>query len=368
MRFREDEDQLMLRSTVRRFLAERFPVEVVRARASSEEGVDRKVWRDAADLGLLSLLGGGDRDAGAGTAVEAAIVAEEWGRGLQPGPFCDANVGALALARWGGGAHRELLEELTTGEVLMSWCGVAQSGWASSALFATSDGEGFVVDGEASFACHAADADHLLVSAPTEGGVAHLVVPVAAAGVEVRSVVGIDLTRRFSRVRFEATRVDAEARLDTGDDGGVEALEEMADLAALLTAADALGAARAMMEATVAYACDRVAFGRPIGSYQAIKHKCADMFVALEKSTVAIWFAALAQRDRMAERRTATSVAKSFACSAASAVLSEALQVHGGIGYTWEHDLHLYLRRTLADEAIYGDTRHHRARIAEEIC
>lgn len=362
MNFLPTSEHEMLAASIRRLVAERSPRTEVRRRAEARLPADESVWRRAAELGATGTLAAEARGGFGASAVETMVVSTEWGRALQLGAFIDTNVAAAAIDRAGAtGPAERYLRDLVGGACHASWCHAAVDGSALGPPFVATpaSGGGHRLHGTAGFVVDASNADVFLVWASSAAGPLLLLVASDAAGVSIGAPGGLDLTRPMSAVTFDDVAAGDDTVIATGD-AAVELVGWLRDLGAVLACADAVGAASAVIDETVAYAKQRVAFGRPIGSYQAIKHHCADMVVGREKSTVATWQAAIALRDGWPDRRLAVAVAKSVAGPACSAAVSQALQIFGGIGFTWEHDLHLYLRRVKTDELLYGDARHHR--------
>jgi alkylation response protein AidB-like acyl-CoA dehydrogenase len=344
------DEQVALRDTTRRFLTEKATIsDHVRRRLDDPTGTDESVWRGLADLGTTGLLVP-EADGGAGmTMVEAGIVAEELGAALYPGPWLSSAVAATrALTRLGatdGGG--KLLAGIADGTTIAT---VGFSGVDNAAVAAV----GQVLRGEISAVPDAAAADTLLVVAEdpedTEGA-GLFAVNTDSSGVAVSPERGIDPTRKHFRVTLD----DAPARrLATASP---QAIGAVLDDILIATAADALGAARAVMNLAVEYAKVRKQFGQVIGSFQAIQHLCVDMYetVELARSGVihALWAADAGDQAGPDERHLAALRAKAFAGRLAT-VGDTAIQVFGGIGYTWEHDAHLYLKRLLGWSALFG--------------
>ncbi len=366
MNFAFGEDQELLRATTRRFLDERQSLASVRNVIEVDETFDRDVWRQGAELGWSAMLVPSRYDGGSVTEqplVDAVMLAEELGRVLYPGPFIPTNVVADAIAKWGeDGLRAELLPAIARGEVVAAWC---QSGDGTPepdavGVVGVSDSDGYHLLGVARYVQAAATADVLLVAARVDAGLLHLLVRNAPPGVRVRPTSGLDLTRRAAEVHFDVS-VPTAATL--GSPGETEVSERALAVATVLQAAEAVGAADHLVSATVQYAKDRVQFGRPIGSFQAIKHRLADLYITLEGMRAATHYAALAVSESFDDAQEAVSVAGSYVTDAFAQVCGEALQLHGGIGFTWEHDIHLFVRRAKADQVTYGDASFHRERL-----
>jgi alkylation response protein AidB-like acyl-CoA dehydrogenase len=367
MQFAFDEDQKLLRETTRRFLEERHSLAALRPILETDATLDRAVWRDGAQLGWMAMLVPPEYDGGSVTEqpiVDLVALAEELGRGLYPGPFLPANVIADALARSGSEAQRkDVLAPLARGELVAAWCASGDGTPGAIAVTATPTASGLRLDGVARWVQDAHAADLLLVACGAPAGATLALVPLPAHGVAVRVLRGLDLTRRFCEVRFAGAEVPVSAIV--GDVGAAAAaLERMQNLASVVQAAECVGAAERVFELTVQHAKDRVQFGRPIGSFQAIKHRLADLLVELEGARAAAHYAALALADEMPDRDPAIATAGCTVREAASHICGEALQIHGGVGFTWEYDVHLFLRRAKADQLLYGDPAWH----AERLC
>ncbi|HTT94092.1 MAG TPA: acyl-CoA dehydrogenase, partial [Solirubrobacterales bacterium] len=266
-------------------------------------------------------------------------------------------------------AAGELLGRIVAGEASGAWAGPEPRGesWGAAGVRAEARrvGEGFAIDGVKHLVADADLATDLVVTARLDGRLADFVVPVGTPGLTIEPARTLDLTRRFPTVRLQGVEVDAAATVLRAD--GDAAYAAVLDLAALLVAADAVGAGERLLEMTVEYALDRIAFGRPIGSYQAVKHFCADMLLRVEASRAAVRNGALLLGAGDPGAPRAVAVAASYAADATTWIAGTALQVHGGIGFTWEHDLHLFLRRIEADAALFGGAREQRRRLAEMV-
>ncbi|BBY07611.1 acyl-CoA dehydrogenase family protein [Mycobacterium noviomagense] len=340
------DEQLALRDTVRRFLAEKATIAGhVRPLLDDPTGMTWDVWRGLADLGTTGLLVP-QRHGGAGMSmVEAGIVLEELGAALYPGPWLSSAVAATrALTRFGA-EEAALLAGIAAGATIAT---VGPLDFDRSLPRASEEGGRVALHGEIAQLPDAAAAHVLLVLGNDPDGTALFAVETSSPGVAVTPQPGIDQTRKQFRVALD----DAPAqRLAVGSPDTVDAL---IDDVLIASAADALGAAHAVMDSAVEYAKVRKQFGQPIGSFQAIQHLCVDMFetVELVRGGVmhALWAADAAESH---ERHLAAVRAKAFACQLAS-VGDTAIQVFGGIGFTWEHDAHLYLKRLLNWQSFHG--------------
>jgi alkylation response protein AidB-like acyl-CoA dehydrogenase len=364
MYFDFNDEQRAIKETAREFLAARFKSERIRELAASADGTDAAGWSEMSELGWPGLAlpeeWGGQ---GLGT-VELAVLFEEMGYALAPSPlFANTAVG-LALAAGGSEAQKEShLRPLAEGSrrataALFDAGSTATPG--AYGMAGREDGDGIVLDGEKVLVPDAAGVDFLLVA--TGDGRRHLV-EADAAGVTITPETSIDQTRRLSSVRFEGVRVGPEATLP----GRGAEYERVFDVCCVALAAESAGVAQRALEMAVSYAKDRQQFGRPIGSYQAVSHRCAQMLLETENSRSAVYGAAWAADAEPESLPRAAASAKAYASDAGWRVPDASIQVHGGIGFTWEHDLHFFLKRGRANAALYGDARWHRERVAKAI-
>jgi alkylation response protein AidB-like acyl-CoA dehydrogenase len=370
LHFAYSEDQELLRDTTRRFLHDRHPVAALRSSLESPDVFDRNVWRDGATLGWTALLVperyGGGRVTNQ-PMVDLAALAEELGRELYPGPVLATNVVADLLARDGNEAQRErFLGSIVRGDVAAAWClsgdGSIELGNVDVSVSDLDDDGCVVLQGVARFVQGAPGADLLLVAARAAAGVSLVLVSLPASGVTVKPMAGIDLSRRFGEVHFDDVAVHRSNIV--GALGGADtAIGRALQVATVVQAAEIVGAGEALLERTVQYAKDRVQFGRPIGSFQALKHRLADMLIELEGARAAARYAAFAMADERDDRDEAVAVAGSYVRDAIAHLCGESLQLHGGIGFTWEHDVHLYLRRVKSEQVMYGEPWRHRERL-----
>jgi alkylation response protein AidB-like acyl-CoA dehydrogenase len=361
------DDQELFRETTARFIDARCPLPRVRELADTPVAHDPALLGEAGELGWFALFVPEEHGGGtvSGSAVrDAVIVAEERGRFVQPGPFVATNVVAFALARQGSAEQQAAhLPDLATGARTASWAFTGPAGVPEvGAVTAHPNGDGYTLRGTAGLVPEGPSADLLLVSAADGDGVTQFVVDATTPGVTVTPLDGLDLTRRFAAVRFDDVALPTGAVLGAAGDAQA-AVDAQLDVAATLTLAESIGAMQRLAEITVDYAKARIAFGRPIGSFQALKHILADISFWTEVSTGGATAAADAVADERATASEIVSIAKAYAGDAGTQVAQQCLQVHGGIGFTWEHDLHFYLRRLAADRVLYGDPDWHRERI-----
>ncbi|HEX4253232.1 MAG TPA: acyl-CoA dehydrogenase family protein [Pseudonocardia sp.] len=359
-----------LRATVRRFLSDRSPEAEVRRLMETEDGYDPAVWRQLADLGLLGLLVP-ERHGGAGSGcVELQIVCEEMGRALLCAPFLASAVLATSALCFAGdeAACARYLPGLADGSVIGTLAVTEEAGsWRAedTATRAESDGAGdFTLTGEKLFVLDGAAADLLLVLAATEtAGPRLFAVDADAPGLLREPMATLDATRKQARITLAATP----AVPISGDGDTAAALATALDISAAALAAEQAGGARRVLEMAVEYAKVREQFGRPIGSYQAIKHKCADMLLEAESATSAAYAAGWAVDAGSPEVGVLASLAKAYCSDAYYHCAAENIQVHGGIGFTWEHPAHLYFKRATSTQVLLGSPSYHRELLATRL-
>jgi len=341
-------EQEALRASVRRFLDDRAPLTWVRERYDEPRGTTDDVWQGLADLGVLGLLVP-EHDGGAGMGmVDAAVVLEELGRAVHPGPFASSAIGAtnLLVELDDGDATSDLLSKLAAGSAIGT-VALLESGrraaWSEPSTTARVDGGGWVLDGAKVHVPDAVAASILLVSAcDHDGALGVFAARPGDAGVTVEATPTIDGSRKEATITLagaSARRIGADAR---------DALASTVDRLGIAAVVDGVGTAARALELTVEYATQRRQFDVPIGSFQAVQHLCADMLRSVELARAAGYYACWAADDAPAsERHRATTLALAFATDDLYGVGASAVQVHGGIGFTWEHDIHLFYKRLL---------------------
>ncbi len=368
MDFGLTDDQQLFHETTVKFLEDTSSLDVVRQIADDRpDGFDRAWWRRGAELGWVSMLvaeeHGGGSVSGRGLS-DLALVAEEFGRMVTPGPLIPTNVVAAALSRSGGPAHHKLLGGLVGGETIASWCPPEPA--SDTGVQATARGDGFLLRGTTGPVEAGGQADLLLVTAQSDEGLSQFVVPSGTPGLTVHPAESIDLVRRFATLEFDGVEVGADSPV--GRPGGAHHdVERQLHDAVVLQCAEMVGAVDRVFTFTVDYAEDRYSFGRPLVSYQALKHRFADMKMWIEASHATAGAAARAVDAGSPHADELVSVAKSYIGDHGPFILQECVQLHGGIGVTWDHDLHLYLRRVVQDRSQFGTPRDHRERIAAGI-
>ncbi len=372
-----DEAQEELRSQARAFLAEHSGSEQVRAAMVSERGFDPGVWKQlSAELGWTALPipeAYGGLELG---PVELVALAEVMGEALLCAPFFSSVcLGAQALMVAGSEAQkRELLPAIAEGATLATVALLEPNGREGAdgiETIARRDGAEWVLSGSKRHVVDGHGADLIVVPARREGskgseGVSLFLVPAGSGGLERRALPTLDQTRRQAELLLRDVRV-GEAALLGGEGTGWPALEKTRDLAALALAAEQVGGAQRCLDLSVAYAKERVQFGRPIGSFQAIQHKCADMMIAVEAARSGVYWAACVAAEGGPELPIASSLAKCTASEAFFRCAAESIQIHGGVGFTWEYDVHLYFKRARSSESLLGDPAWHRERVARHL-
>ena len=364
MRIDLSEEQALFQETVRRFVETETPVSRVREIGENPDGFDHDWWRQAAELGWTSLLVpedlGGGSISGDGVA-DLAIVAEEVGRGVAPGPLLPVNVVAASVARSGSTDQQtEILPGLLDGRLIGAWCYHEPSGgwWPEDVgLEAELVDGGFRLEGIKQAVEGAVQAHYLLVTARVDGALTQFLVPADSEGIRIVPQQSLDLVRRFGEVHFDGVGVGPDCLL--GQVGGaIDDVRYQFHIALLLQAAEMAGASGRVFEFTLEYSFDRFSFGRPLASYQALKHRFADMKLWLETGYATTDQAAIGV-SRGDDAARLASVAKSYVGDRSVEIIQDCVQMHGGIGVTWEHDIHLYLRRAAVDRELFGSPEDH---------
>jgi alkylation response protein AidB-like acyl-CoA dehydrogenase len=362
-------EQEELRASVRRFLADRVPITAVRELMEEAEGGDPAVWQLAGQqLGLQGIAIPEEYGGSGFTFAEQAIVLEELGAALYGGPYLASAVLAASalLASSGESAKKTYLPGIACGELIATLAFTEEDGsWEPDAtrLTATSAGGGWRLDGHKSFVLDGHTAGLILVVGRTEAGLSLFAVPGDAVGLTRTALPTLDQTRKLARLDFDAVP----ATLVGADGEGQAVLSRTLDIAAIAQAAEQLGGAQRVLDMAVEYAKVRHQFGRPIGSFQAIKHRCADLLLEVESLRSAVVYAAAAVAEDSTEVPVVAALVKAYASDVYFHVAAENIQIHGGIGFTWEHDAHLYFKRAKASELFLGDATFHRERLATRI-
>ncbi len=362
-------DQELLRDTTARFLSDRVSLAHQRKVLRHDPaGFDPAYWSQGCELGWTMLLAseedGGGSVSGRG-AVDLALIAYEFGKNAAPGPLVDCNVAVAALSGQQGEVQIAARGEILTGQAIASVC-LGASPWhlpSEASVTIRQDGGDLVIDGKVKPVESAAQASWLVVSGASEQGVSQVLIAADTPGVTSKPLQSIDVTRRFAAVSFESVRVPASALID--DYGkAARAVAHQVQLASVILTAEATGAMDAAFDMTLDWAFNRYTFGRAIASYQALKHRFADMKSWLEASHAISDSAAEAVADGTDLAAEMASSAKSYIGMQGVELAQDCVQIHGGIGVTYEHDLHFFLRRVTLDSLLYGTPAEHKRMIA----
>jgi alkylation response protein AidB-like acyl-CoA dehydrogenase len=369
-----NEEQEMLRQSARAMLEKECPSALVRRLMEDERGYEPNLWKKMAELGWTGLILPAEFGGAGLTYVDLVLVMEEMGRVLLPSPFIWTMMVAEAIKHGGSSAQKKnLLPKIAAGDLIATPAVLETSGVyppAGITLAARPTAGGFTLDGSKLFVNDAHIADCLLVAARSGGtgaeGLTIFLIERDRPGISISRLKTMDETRKLGEVRFDA--VAASAADVVGEVGkGWEVLSAMGNAGRVMLSAEMMGAAQKVLEMSVEYAKVRVQFGRPIGSFQAVQHKCANMMIDVEGAKSAAYYAAWAVSNGVPEAPVAAAVAKAAASDAFRRVSAEGIQVHGGIGFTWDHDLHLYFKRAKSSEFMLGDASFNRELIARGI-
>lgn len=366
MNFGFTEEQELLRQEVRKYLVENASSEQVRAAAESPEGFSRTQWKEIAELGWPGLAIA-EAHGGAGLGfVDLVVLLEETGRRLLPSPLLSSTIAAAAVAEAGSPAQQaRLLPGLADGSRIgtLAWVEADDvPGAAGVHLVGEAVGHGFRLSGEKRYVTDADRADLFVVAfraGAVDGDVRLGVVAADDPGTSVEHTPGMDLTKRMGTLRLDGVALAADDVLASAP------LDRILDLATAAVTAEMIGAAEAAVELTTEFAKQRIQFGKPIGQFQGVKHPLAEMYVDVESFKSLLYYAAWALDERDPEASRAVSMAKAYASDAFARIGIDAVQLHGGVGYTWEYDAQLYLKRSKWARPIFGDATHHYERAAE---
>ena len=367
------QEQEELRASVRRFLADRAPITAVRELMETTDGLDAGVWRQAGEQLGLQGIAIPEEYGGAGFSfAEQAIVLEELGAALYGGPYLASAVLATTalLASPDEDARKTYLPGIASGDTIATLAFTEEDGsWEPDAIRLAANpaqdesADGWQLDGRKSFVLDGHTANLILVVARAGDALSLFAVPAEASGLTRTALPTLDQTRKLARLDFAA--VPATLIGSVGD--GRAVLSRTLDVAAIAQAAEQLGGAQRALDMAVEYAKVRHQFGRPIGSFQAIKHRCADLLLEVESLRSAVQYAAAAVAEDSAEVPVVAALVKAYASDVYFHVAAENIQIHGGIGFTWEHDAHLYFKRAKASELFLGDASYHREHLASRI-
>jgi alkylation response protein AidB-like acyl-CoA dehydrogenase len=361
-------EQELFRGTTARFLEDHANAAKLRRLRHDPTGFASDYWRRGVELGWTSLLVS-EEDGGAAISssglVDLTILAYEFGHHAAPGPLVSTNVVAGALSAVGG--DKDLLARLLSGTSIATWCfseGAPHGSIGNMSTRIRVEGDELVVDGMKRPVESADNASHFLVTGRTGGGFTQVIVEAAARGVSIAPMQGVDLTKRFSVVRFEDVRVPLAKVLGRVGEAAAD-VERQLQHALVIVLAETVGAMQRAFDMTVEWAFERYSFGRPLASYQALKHRFAQMATCLQASHAIADEAARAVAEQRPDAPEIVSAAKAYVGEYGSELLQECVQLHGGIGVTFEHDLHLFLRRVTLGRTLFGTPDEHRRRLAD---
>ena len=377
MDFGFNQEQELLRATARKFFESECTSEFVRTRMAEPAGVTDAFWAKLAEQGWLGLIYP-EEYGGAGLGfVDLTVLMEEMGRAVMPGPFFSTVLlGGLTILEAGSAAQKkEWLDKISAGEAKLTLAFTEPNArWDAAAVTTTARESGgtFTLSGTKLFVLDAHLADALVVVARTregkrpEDGLSLFLVPKGAKGVEVKLLPTMDQTRKLCEVTFQDASVPADALMGVKGKAW-PTLTRVVERATVALCAEMCGGAQRVLDMTTDYAKIRIAFGKPIGTYQGVKHKAADMLVDVENAKSLTYYAAWTMDENAPEAPLAASMAKAYVSDAYRKVSGAGIQLHGGIGFTWEHDLHLYFKRAKSSEFTFGDATYHRERVAQLI-
>jgi alkylation response protein AidB-like acyl-CoA dehydrogenase len=365
-------DQELLQETTRRFLDTESAPTRLRDLAGTKAGYEPEYWRRGSALGWTSLVvpeaAGGGSVSGAGV-IDLTLIAYEFGNHAAPGPLGPVNLVAAAIGRWGNEDHkRDVLPGLLSGDQVAAW-GLAEpaphNGLGQVFAEARPDRSGFVVSGAKTPVEAGEEAETFLVTARDGARLVQFLIPRETPGLVVTPLEGLDLTRRYARLDLDEVRLGPQHQV--GSDDARTVVEWLTDLAVVIQLAEMVGAMQWALDTTLEWTLNRYSFGRPLASYQAIKHRFAEMKMWLEASYAITAQAARAIQDDTADRAELVSAGKFYVGRNGTELMQECVQMHGGIGLTFDHDLHLFLRRVTTNLPVFGSATEHAIRIGRLI-
>ena len=373
MDFSLAEEHVMLKTSARDFLDTECPKRLVREMDEDPTGYSPELWKKMADLGWQGLVIPEQYGGVGSTFLDLAVLLEEMGRALVPGPFLSTvtQAGRAVLVAGSEAQKQAILPGVCNGETIMTLAWLETDGNLEAdgiTVSAAHKGDSYSVTGAKLFVPDANIADQMVTAVRTgkgngEDGISLLLIDTAASGVEVTQLKTMS-GEKLCEVVFKDVSVPASDRL--GEEGdGWQVLQEVIEGATVGECAWMAGGARWILETATQYAKERVQFGVPIGSFQAIQHKLSDMCVEVEGATAIVYFAAWAQAEQDDARKIAASVTKAWCGDIYKRAAYQGIQIHGGIGFTWDHDMHLYFKRAKSAEVVFGDSDYHREKVAQ---
>jgi alkylation response protein AidB-like acyl-CoA dehydrogenase len=362
--------QKLLQQSARDFFARECKPERVRELMATDTAFDDGLWRAMADQGWTGLIIP-EEFGGLGLGlVDLIAVAEEMGRACLPGPFLSTLWAAALIDRAGSeGQRKQYLEAIAAGDLKVTIALLEEDAdWNPQAvqMRAEKEGKEYRLSGRKEFVTDAEVADVIICVARGNDGLVLLPVERGARGLKITATPGVDATRKLYSLEFDNVVVP-EAEALAFNTRTQEAIESAIDVAIVALCAEMLGGMQWTLENTVEYAKTRQQFGKPIGIYQAVQHQCADMFLMTESARSATYYAAWAVSENDPSAKLAVSIAKAYCSDAARETGNRGVQLHGGIGFTWEHNLQLYYKRAKASEIMFGDANYHREEVARKV-
>lgn len=370
--FDRNPDQELFQETTRRFLQSEVPLSKARALAGTKAGFEPGYWRKGAELGWTSLVvpeeAGGGSVSGEGIS-DVVLLAYEFGTHVAPGPLLPTNVVAAALGRWSAEQHADVLTGVLAGERIGAWA-LTEPGAGDAlgqiSVEATADGDHVLLSGVKSPVEAGGEATDILVVVREGAGLSQFLIPHDVPGLTVTPLQGLDLTKRFGRLEFDSVRVPAASRVGQPGQAG-DAVEWLGRLAVVIQLAEMVGCMTWSLDTTLEWANQRYSFGRPLASYQEIKHRFADMKMWLEASHGIVADAAAALQAGSPQVDELVSAAKYYVGRYGPELVQDCVQLHGGIGVTFDHDLHLFLRRVTTSVPLYGAPAEHARRLGRTL-
>jgi alkylation response protein AidB-like acyl-CoA dehydrogenase len=369
------EEQDMLKRSARKFMEEECPPEFIREMWDGEEGITEEVWNKMAELGWMGLLVPEEYDGMGMSFMDLAVVFEEMGRAPMTGPFFSTVILGGETIRLAGTEEQKksLLPQLAMGEIKVTLalleCDQALSPGSLISMKASTSGDGYTLNGVKLFVPDAHVSDYIICAARTDNGdgpegISLFVVDAKSDGVTIDLLNTMDKGRKQCEVKFDNVSLSADAVL--GEKGKAwPVIEKISDIANAALCMEMVGGAEKCLELSVEYAQTRIAFNQPIGSYQAIKHMCADMMLTVESSKSVAYYASYALSDDLSDASEAVSMAKAYCSDSYRNATGDTIQILGGIGFTWEHDAHHYFKRARCNEHMFGDASFHRERLVQ---
>jgi alkylation response protein AidB-like acyl-CoA dehydrogenase len=374
MNFELDEEQIMLKTAARDFLDKECPKSMVRDMMEDEKGYSPELWKTMADLGWMGLTFPEEYGGTGSSFLDLAVLVEECGRALLPAPFLSTVVlaGHPILAAGNEQQKQQFLPKIVSGEMIMTLAFMEESASLEASdvtVTAKPSGDNYIINGAKLFVPEAHIADYLLCvtrtgnSSDSEEGITLFLVDATSEGIQTE-VLKTMTGEKLCEVIFNNVSVPGQNMLGELDRGW-PVMKRLMDEAAVATCAWMIGGSRWVLETSIEYAKERIAFGRPIGSFQAIQHKLADMALEVEGATSIMYYAAWAISENDPDIALAASMAKAWCNETYKHATYDGIQIHGGIGFTWDHDMHLYFKRAKAAEVAFGDVSYHRERVAQ---